>query len=122
MENLLNRRWTLPSPETKIHQVVHRQGLDGRSNFLLNTNPDFHDGNADKHRKNHFYVVRDDLLHPVINGNKARKLDGLLPLLQDYSVTDVVKLYPSTDYNYFLFFFSLNLSLHSLVAHFFWLL
>jgi hypothetical protein len=111
MENLLNRRWTLPIPETKIHQVIHRQGLDGRSNFLLNTNPDFDDDDGrnaemDKHRKkNHFYVVRDDLLHPIINGNKARKLDGLLPLLQDYSVTDVVKLYPSIDYNYFLFFF-----------------
>ncbi|KAK2443549.1 Pyridoxal-5'-phosphate-dependent enzyme family protein [Trifolium repens] len=96
MENLLNRRWTLPIPETKIHQVIHRQGLDGRSNFLLNTNPDFDDDDGrnaemDKHRKkNHFYVVRDDLLHPIINGNKARKLDGLLPLLQDYSVTDVV--------------------------------
>ncbi|XP_045818102.1 D-cysteine desulfhydrase 2, mitochondrial [Trifolium pratense] len=94
MDNLLNRRWTLPSPETKIHQVIHKQqGLDGRSsNFLLNTNPDFGGGNAemDKHKKKHFYVVRDDLLHPIINGNKARKLDGLLPLLQDYSVTDVV--------------------------------
>lgn len=38
-----------------------------------------------------FYVVRDDLLHPLVNGNKARKLDGLLPLLEDNSVTDVVR-------------------------------
>jgi hypothetical protein len=109
MENLLNRRWTLPSPETKIHQVIHRQGLDGRSNFLLNTNPDFDDdGNAemDKHRKkNHFYVVRDDLLHPIINGNKARKLDGLLPLLQDYSVTDVVNYILQPITTIFSFFF-----------------
>nr|XP_025682906.1 D-cysteine desulfhydrase 2, mitochondrial isoform X3 [Arachis hypogaea] len=37
-----------------------------------------------------FYVVRDDLLHSLINGNKARKLDGLIPLIEDHSVTDVV--------------------------------
>ncbi|CAA0814112.1 D-cysteine desulfhydrase 2- mitochondrial [Striga hermonthica] len=37
-----------------------------------------------------FYVVRDDLLHPLVNGNKARKLDALLPLLEDNAVTDVV--------------------------------
>ncbi|KAM7252215.1 hypothetical protein ACFE04_024098 [Oxalis oulophora] len=37
-----------------------------------------------------FYIVRDDLLHPLINGNKARKLDGLLPLLEQQSVTHVV--------------------------------
>jgi 1-aminocyclopropane-1-carboxylate deaminase/D-cysteine desulfhydrase-like pyridoxal-dependent ACC family enzyme len=40
-----------------------------------------------------FYVVRDDLLHPLVNGNKARKLDALFPLLVDYSVTDVVSLH-----------------------------
>nr|CAD1834896.1 unnamed protein product [Ananas comosus var. bracteatus] len=28
-----------------------------------------------------FFVLRDDLLHPLANGNKARKLDALLPLL-----------------------------------------
>jgi D-cysteine desulfhydrase len=35
-------------------------------------------------------VVRDDLLHPHIAGNKARKLDGLLPALLAQGVTDVV--------------------------------
>lgn len=106
MEKLLNRTWTLPNPETKIHQVIHQHGLGAR-NFLLNTNPDFRNGNVemDKQRKS-FYVVRDDLLHPVINGNKARKLDGLLPLLHDYSVTDVVN-YPSIYYFTTMFSFSL---------------
>lgn len=87
----------MPTPETKIHQVFHRHGSNGR-NFLLNTHPTFADANVemDKQRKQ-FYIVRDDLLHPLINGNKARKLDGLLPLLQDYSVTDVVN-YPSIHY------------------------
>ena len=40
-----------------------------------------------------FYVVRDDLLHPLVNGNKSRKLDGIFPLLEDHSVTDVVRFY-----------------------------
>ncbi|CAK9137353.1 unnamed protein product [Ilex paraguariensis] len=36
-----------------------------------------------------FYVVRDDLLHPLVIGNKARKLDALFPLVEDHAVTDV---------------------------------
>lgn len=39
-----------------------------------------------------FYVVRDDLLHPLVNGNKSRKLDALLPVLEDNAVTGVVSL------------------------------
>ncbi|KAF7839869.1 D-cysteine desulfhydrase 2, mitochondrial isoform X1 [Senna tora] len=89
VERLLSRRWTLPSPETKIHQVIQRDRSDGCS-FLLNTNPSFSDGIMDMDKEDrYFYIVRDDLLHPLVNGNKARKLDGLLPLLEDYSVTDV---------------------------------
>ncbi|KAL5171156.1 D-cysteine desulfhydrase 2, mitochondrial [Glycine soja] len=83
---LNNRRWTLPSPEAKIHQLIHTQG----PTFLLNTHPSFGDANRVNEQRKYFYVVRDDLLHPLVNGNKARKLDGLLPLLQHYSVTDVV--------------------------------
>ncbi|KAL1289920.1 hypothetical protein HN51_058293 [Arachis hypogaea] len=91
MEKILNRRWTLPSPETKIHQVIiPRHGSDG-CNFLLNTVPDLGHGARDmKNKGKCFYVVRDDLLHSLINGNKARKLDGLIPLIEDHSVTDVV--------------------------------
>ncbi|KAL9257546.1 D-cysteine desulfhydrase 2, mitochondrial-like protein [Drosera capensis] len=37
-----------------------------------------------------FYIVRDDLLHPLVNRNQARKLDALLPLVGDNSGTDVV--------------------------------
>lgn len=35
-------------------------------------------------------IIQDDLLHPVLGGNKLRKLDGLLPELQAAKVTDVV--------------------------------
>lgn len=36
------------------------------------------------------HVIQDDLLHPILGGNKIRKLDGLLPALQREGVTDVV--------------------------------
>ena len=37
-----------------------------------------------------FYVLRDDLIHPLYGGNKARKLDALVPALLQAGVTDVV--------------------------------
>ena len=37
-----------------------------------------------------FQVIQDDLLHPVLGGNKLRKLDALLPALQESGTTDVV--------------------------------
>ena len=36
------------------------------------------------------HVVRDDLIHPLYGGNKARKLDALLPSLAQQGVTHVV--------------------------------
>ncbi|KAE9604797.1 hypothetical protein Lal_00011080 [Lupinus albus] len=91
IEKVLNRKWTLQSPESKIHQLRHTNP----TNFILNNNPAF--GNDAmtmemmmNNKGNNFYIVRDDLLHPLINGNKARKLDALLPIIQHYSVTDVV--------------------------------
>lgn len=35
-------------------------------------------------------VIHDDLLHPVLGGNKLRKLDALLPALKTSGVTNVV--------------------------------
>ncbi|KAI4317337.1 hypothetical protein L6164_025211 [Bauhinia variegata] len=90
MENLLSRRWAFLSPETKVHQVIQRHGSDG-CNYLLNTHPSFGDDTMKMDKQDQcFYIVRDDLLHPLVNGNKARKLDGLLPLIEDHSITDVV--------------------------------
>ena len=37
-------------------------------------------------------VVQDDLLHPVLGGNKLRKLDGLLPEVKGTGCTDLVRL------------------------------
>ncbi|OAY34428.1 D-cysteine desulfhydrase 2, mitochondrial isoform X2 [Manihot esculenta] len=98
MLNVLNRKWMLQIPDTKIHQIMlspvqgkYRDGLFSNISFVNNSNPYFGDQSMGKDsRQPSFYVVRDDLLHPLVNGNKARKLDGLIPLLVDHSVTDVV--------------------------------
>ncbi|KAA8529673.1 hypothetical protein F0562_034227 [Nyssa sinensis] len=98
MSRLLDRRWTFLSPDTKIHQIMvsteqlkHGGGEFGNISFLNNVNPCLGDIMMEtNNRQPSFYILRDDLLHPLVNGNKARKLDGLLPLIEDHSVTDVV--------------------------------
>ena len=37
-----------------------------------------------------FLLLQDDLLHPILGGNKLRKLDALMPHLAAAGVTDVV--------------------------------
>ena len=39
-------------------------------------------------------VIQDDLLHPVLGGNKLRKLDALLPALEEAGVRHVVQHVP----------------------------
>ena len=39
-----------------------------------------------------FTLLQDDLLHPVMGGNKMRKLDALVPVLHAEGYTDVVGL------------------------------
>ncbi|KAK2972184.1 hypothetical protein RJ640_030729, partial [Escallonia rubra] len=98
LSKMLNRKWTLTRPDTKVHQVLvsegqieHQGGPFGNILFSNNPHPCLSDRMMEKnHNQTSFYVVRDDLLHPLVNGNKARKLDGLFPLVHDHSVTDVV--------------------------------
>ncbi|XP_059278082.1 D-cysteine desulfhydrase 2, mitochondrial isoform X1 [Lycium ferocissimum] len=98
VSRFLKRKWTLRSPDTKINQImISKDGLQqggenlGKLSFLNNPQPVMGDQVMRNNRQEpSFYVVRDDLLHPLVNGNKARKLDALLPLLEDSSVTDVV--------------------------------
>ncbi|XP_027099626.2 D-cysteine desulfhydrase 2, mitochondrial isoform X1 [Coffea arabica] len=97
VSKLLDRRWALRIPDAQIHQVMvcgsgrfKQQGSEVLE-FRNNSGPSLGDSMAARNlRQPVFYVVRDDLLHPLVNGNKARKLDALLPLLEDNSVTDVV--------------------------------
>lgn len=81
-------------PGAIINQISLRHGHPGEGlahpSFSNDLCPCPHSDN--KLKGPSFYVVRDDLLHPVLNGNKARKLDAIMPLLQESSVTDVVRL------------------------------
>ncbi|GMP82566.1 hypothetical protein CsSME_00036811 [Camellia sinensis var. sinensis] len=97
ISKLLDRKWMLLKPDTNIHQIMVsgmqiQQGQPlGNVWFSNNTSPSLGDSMMEKNNPQpSFYVVRDDLLHPLVNGNKARKLDGLLPLVEDHSVTDMV--------------------------------
>ncbi|KAL0737563.1 hypothetical protein Bca4012_013773 [Brassica carinata] len=96
VSKLLDRKWGLQSPATPIHQIsvsptkgttCKEQGI-GKLSFLNNTRPRLGDEVSTKGSS--FYILRDDLLHPLVNGNKARKLDALLPFLTDHKVTDLV--------------------------------
>ncbi|CAH9117386.1 unnamed protein product [Cuscuta europaea] len=97
VSKLLKRKWALRSPTSKVHQILisnhcteQRDVFDSAS-FVIDQRPSLGMSSVDvNHYQASFYVVRDDLLHPMVNGNKARKLDALLPLLVDNSVTDVV--------------------------------
>ncbi|KAJ4960099.1 hypothetical protein NE237_020009 [Protea cynaroides] len=97
MSELLARRWALLSPSTKIHQIIlsemqlqHGGRTSVRFTFSNNTQPSLASMMEKNKQGLSFYVVRDDLLHPLVNGNKKRKLDGLLPILEHLLVTDVV--------------------------------
>ncbi|GAA0164687.1 deaminase [Lithospermum erythrorhizon] len=94
---LLDRRWALSSPESKIHQVFisdkckEGDGVIRKVSYKNNPHPSLGDVMVERNpQQPSFYVVRDDLRHPLVNGNKARKLDALLPFLEDHSITDVV--------------------------------
>lgn len=100
MSKLLDRRWTLQNPDTKIHQIIvspaqrqHGVGSFANVSFFNNTEPYLGNKMIEENQGPSFYILRDDLLHPLVNGNKARKLDALFPLIEDYSVTDVVRLH-----------------------------
>lgn len=90
MSKLLDRRWALNCPDAKISQISISPKTVSYQNIAQ---PCLGEGMIEKN--NHFssfYVVRDDLLHPLVNGNKSRKLDALLPVLEDNAVTGVVSL------------------------------
>lgn len=96
--HILDRKWLLSSPQAKIHEVLlsyaKESGGTCTNLFSFSSNP--HPALGQKLKEfrqcgNSFYVIRDDLLHPLISGNKTRKLDALLPLIEAHSVTDVVR-------------------------------
>ncbi|CAN8253705.1 unnamed protein product [Cochlearia groenlandica] len=104
VSKLLDRKWGLHCPSTKIQQITvssspkESEGTN-RFSFCNNTNPNLRDDDDveeeeeevfNRKQRSSFYILRDDLLHPLVNGNKARKLDAFLPLVQHHNVTDLV--------------------------------
>ncbi|GJN17987.1 hypothetical protein PR202_gb05098 [Eleusine coracana subsp. coracana] len=100
--NLLSStEWMLPSPATQVHTVSvlpshspslrHEFAFSNLATSLRNGASGKGSGELGSPR---FYMVRDDLLHPLANGNKARKLDALLPLLRRRGATDIVRIDP----------------------------
>ncbi|ONK69895.1 uncharacterized protein A4U43_C05F27970 [Asparagus officinalis] len=86
---LLNRNWMLSNPAAQIHKISLSNSPS--LSYSINPNPILPPRfNQEESKGSSFYVVRDDLLHPLINGNKARKLDALIPMLQNHSINDVV--------------------------------
>ena len=87
------------NPNTKVHQIKVSTSLKtlqhfGKVSFSNDSNPPLGENVKEWHKvdqsSSSFYIVRDDLLHPLVNGNKARKLDALFPLVEDHLGTDVV--------------------------------
>lgn len=90
------KEWMLPSPATQVHtvSVLPSQSPTTRHEFTfsnLTTSLRNGGGNGVETGNPKFQVVRDDLLHPLANGNKARKLDALLPVLRHCGATDIVR-------------------------------
>nr|CAB3478023.1 unnamed protein product [Digitaria exilis] len=96
--NLLSAtEWMLPSPASQVHTIAvlpshsptphHELTFSNLTTSLGNGGGGGKGGEAGGAR---FHVVRDDFLHPLANGNKARKLDALLPLLRRHGATDLV--------------------------------
>ncbi|XP_058082002.1 D-cysteine desulfhydrase 2, mitochondrial isoform X4 [Magnolia sinica] len=80
LSDLLDRRWALASPESKINKISlsEMQGQHARVPYLTfsfsnNTRPSLGDHMMEKRKEDlSFYVVRDDLLHPLINERGLR--------------------------------------------------
>lgn len=43
-----------------------------------------------KFPESRLHIIQDDLLHPILGGNKLRKLDALMPALANAGITDLV--------------------------------
>ncbi|KAF8676222.1 hypothetical protein HU200_047093 [Digitaria exilis] len=98
--NLLSTtEWMLPSPASQVHTIAvlpshsptprHELAFSNLTTSLGNGGGG--GGKGGESGSARFHVVRDDFLHPLANGNKARKLDALLPLLRRHGTTDLVR-------------------------------
>lgn len=106
VEKLLSRPWLMPQPGTEITKISiediseatvrPRLESSSRGRILHGLREESRYSNAQNARFEHrgdspeFHIVRDDLLHPLLGGNKLRKMDALIPELQRLGASDVV--------------------------------
>ncbi|KAG6555520.1 hypothetical protein Mapa_002755 [Marchantia paleacea] len=106
VEKLLNRPWLMPQPSTQITKISIEDFSEATVNPRLEPPSwrrtlhglweEIRYANAQSAQPEHrddnpaFYIIRDDLLHPLLGGNKLRKLDALIPELERMGATDVV--------------------------------
>ncbi|RWW18681.1 hypothetical protein GW17_00017319 [Ensete ventricosum] len=95
--SLLHRQWMLPSPAAPIHSISLSKSSSYSSDLAPALGGPASTVEVSDFDAPSFYLIRDDLLHPLVNGNKARKLDALVPLLRRYSATDLPEV--PTGYN-----------------------
>eukprot|EP00899_Mesostigma_viride_P021277 jgi/Mesvir1/29150/Mv25113-RA.1 len=81
---LTRREWLMPKPDTRI-DVINIRTAEAASGAGSGPSADACGGSTAS-----IYVIRDDLLHPLLGGNKLRKLDCLVPQLEALGVTEVV--------------------------------
>lgn len=90
LNQMLSRDWLLSSPDSSLFRIVlpiRSNGSDVFSAIKETRKEGIFSSNGDE---GVFWILRDDLLHPLMGGNKLRKLDALLPLLEANNVTDVL--------------------------------
>lgn len=78
---VLSGPWMLSNPSSRLQRVSLQPSCDDASQRSEDSTSTTAPG---------FWVLRDDELHPLVGGNKIRKLDGLFPRLMLEGVTDVV--------------------------------
>lgn len=79
--------WLLNTPAAPL-KLLHLKGPALRN--TPRTKQDAQQGGEQPLKQAAFHVLRDDMLHPTWGGNKARKLDAVVPRLMENQVTDVV--------------------------------
>ncbi|XP_042376866.1 putative D-cysteine desulfhydrase 2, mitochondrial isoform X6 [Zingiber officinale] len=87
---LLRRQWMLSSPSAPIHAISFTKPSTSSFTYYSNGLSVSHLRSAEEAKpSSSFYLIRDDLLHPLVNGNKARKLDAIIPLILRHAATDL---------------------------------
>ncbi|XP_042382960.1 D-cysteine desulfhydrase 2, mitochondrial-like isoform X2 [Zingiber officinale] len=88
---LLRRQWMLSSPSSPIHAISFTKPSTSSFTYYSNGLSVSHLRSAEEAKpSSSFYLIRDDLLHPLVNGNKARKLDAIIPLILRHAATDLI--------------------------------